>query len=443
MKRIISQDALRRGKILGAQQDGSREFISLLACVSASGRRLPPLLIYKGESHDIMNTWVEDCKEEDEAWFASTENGWSCDVVGRLWLKQLFDRYTKTSGNRRRLLIVDGHSSHVNMSFIELADSLRIILLILPPHTTHRLQPLDVGLFQPLSTAYLVALNRVIYESQSFTSMTKRLFWTVFKEAWEVAFTVENIKKAWAKAGIYPVDSSKTVDMITPKTKPEKLLENPPTPMTYRSVRRVIRAQNTEPAKCLQILVRSVERLATQHEIDNHVNKGLRRALVIEKQKRKKTKRLNLLGEEDSGPQLFSPSRVQAAKAFQAQKEAVEEEKKTAVAEKKAQTVANKLQKKKDKQEKALRRAIQRQQTQAVKEQKKAKIQARKATREAAKKLEEQTRLERINSKKPKKACNFQSAQKSSPEHSDSPDSVEAPERSTRSGRVVKPPRKL
>ena len=163
----------------------------------------------------------------------------------------------------------------------------------------------------------------------------------------------------------------------------------------------------------------------------------------MEKQKRKKTKRLNLLGEEDSGPQLFSPSRVQAAKAFQAQKEAVEEEKKTAVAEKKAQAVANKLQKEKDKQEKALRRAIQRQQTQAVKEQKKAEIQARKATREAAKKLEEQTRLERINSKKPKKACNFQSAQKSSPEHSDSPDSVEAPERSTRSGRVVKPPRKL
>ena len=443
MKRIISQDALRRGKILGAQQDGSREFISLLACVSASGRRLPPLLIYKGESHDIMNTWVEDCKEEDEAWFASTENGWSCDVVGRLWLKQLFDRYTKTSGNRQRLLIVDGHSSHVNMSFIELADSLRIILLILPPHTTHRLQPLDVGLFQPLSTAYSVALNRVIYESQSFTSMTKRLFWTVFKEAWEAAFTVENIKKAWAKAGIYPIDSSKTVDMITPKTKPEKLLENPPTPMTCRSVRRVIRAQNTEPAKCLQILVRSVERLATQHEIDNHVNKGLRRALVIEKQKRKKTKRLNLLGEEDSGPQLFSPSRVQAAKAFQAQKEAVEEEKKTAVAEKKAQAVANKLQKEKDKQEKALRRAIQRQQTQVVKEQKKAEIQARKATREAAKKLEEQTRLERINSKKPKKACNFQSAQKSSPEHSDTPDSVEAPKRSTRSGRVVKPPRKL
>jgi hypothetical protein len=101
----------------------------------------------------------------------------------------------KPQGTGNVYSIVDGHSNHVNMSFIELADSLRIILLILLPHTTHRLQPLNIGLFQPLSITYSIALNRVIYESQSFTSMTKQIFWIVFKEAWEAAFTVENIKK--------------------------------------------------------------------------------------------------------------------------------------------------------------------------------------------------------------------------------------------------------
>ena len=104
-------------------------------------------IIYKGESHDITDTWLEDFGEEDEAWFACTENGWSCDKVGLLWLKQLFDRYTKAPGVRRRLLLVDSHSSYVNMAFVELADSLRILLLILPPHTIHRLQPLDISLF--------------------------------------------------------------------------------------------------------------------------------------------------------------------------------------------------------------------------------------------------------------------------------------------------------
>ena len=77
--------------------------------------------------------------------------------MGRNWLEQVFHRCTvKKAGNRRRLLLVDGHSSHVNMQFIDRCDSLRILLLILPPHTTHRLQPLDVGLFSPLSTYYTV-----------------------------------------------------------------------------------------------------------------------------------------------------------------------------------------------------------------------------------------------------------------------------------------------
>ena len=67
----------------------------------------------------------------------------------------------------------------------------------------------------------------------------KKTFLMVFKEVWKAAFTVKNIKKAWAKTGVYLVDSSKTDDMIAPKTKPEKLLENPPTLMTCHSVKRV------------------------------------------------------------------------------------------------------------------------------------------------------------------------------------------------------------
>ena len=60
--------------------------------------------------------------------------------MGIKWLVTVFKRYTaKRAGNRRRLLIIDDHSSHVNMKFINLCDSLNILLLILPPHTTHRL----------------------------------------------------------------------------------------------------------------------------------------------------------------------------------------------------------------------------------------------------------------------------------------------------------------
>src|SRR5580700_4433784 len=330
------------------------------------------------------------------------------------------------------------------MSFISLADSLKIILQVLLPHTTHRLQLLDVGLFQLLdvglfqllSTAYSAALTRTIYESQSFTDMTKRIFWTIFKEAWEAAFTVDNIKKAWAKADVYPIDASKTLSQIKRKPSIERLPENPPTPMTCRAVRRMIKASKTEPEKAVPILFRSVERLATQHEIDTHINQGLRKALAYEKQKRRKGKRLNLLGEDSSGPQLFSPSRVQAAKAYQAQKEAAEEQKRLEVAEKKAQGAEKRLQKEKEREEKALQRATRKQEALVAREEKRAEIQARKEAKKAAKEAREAAKSERIAAEMPKKASIAQNSQESG-------SSRGVVEKATRSGRVVKIPHRL
>jgi hypothetical protein len=70
----------------------------------------------------------------------------------------------------------------------------------------------------------------------------------------------------------------------------------------------------------VDLLFKANERLATQHAIDEITKKGLIETLQIEKKKRTRGKRLNLVGEECSGPQFFSPSRIQAARAYQAEK---------------------------------------------------------------------------------------------------------------------------
>jgi hypothetical protein len=38
LKRIITLEALKSGRVTKSKQDGSREFISCLACISAIGR---------------------------------------------------------------------------------------------------------------------------------------------------------------------------------------------------------------------------------------------------------------------------------------------------------------------------------------------------------------------------------------------------------------------
>jgi hypothetical protein len=81
------------------------------------------------------------------------------------WLEHVFDRHTKAkAGNHRRLLIVDGHNSHVNMRFINYCDQNRILLAILLSHLTYRLQSLDVGLFGPLAQYYTQELDRFMTE---------------------------------------------------------------------------------------------------------------------------------------------------------------------------------------------------------------------------------------------------------------------------------------
>ena len=146
-------EAYRKGQILGGKQDGNRELISCLAAICADGTFIPPALLYQGKSYDIQSSWVQDLGEET-VYFAATEKGWTSNDIGLQWLQKIFHPYTMQKSRGKRLLIIDGHISHVNMAFFNCAISNNILILVLPSHSTHRLQPLDVGLFSPLSKAY-------------------------------------------------------------------------------------------------------------------------------------------------------------------------------------------------------------------------------------------------------------------------------------------------
>jgi hypothetical protein len=183
--------------------------------VSATGVRGSPTLIYRGTNGDLLDTWVSDFISGNQAYFGSSENGWSSDAFGKYWLKRVFDKKTrKRARNHPRLLVVAGHSSHVNMEFIKICDELGIIFLILPPHSTHRLQPLDLGLFLPLARKYTSALTTHMFVTVRLSSISKRSFWMLFKPSWDASFTKENILSAWAKAGLWPFKPRVVLDVI-------------------------------------------------------------------------------------------------------------------------------------------------------------------------------------------------------------------------------------
>ena len=440
----MTLEALLSGRITHASQDGSREFITLLASISATGIALPPALIYQGDSGTLQDTWVEDWTPDQEAYFAVSSKGWSSDEIGLKWLETVFQRCTASkAGNRRRLLLVDGHSSHINMKFIDTCDSFRILLLVLPPHTTHRLQPLDVSLFAPLANYYTQGLNQLLSTSLGMVSMSKRAFWSVFWPAWQRAFCQKNIASGFEKTGVFPYNPSLVLDKIT-KKQPIKASTPLKTPISCRAIRRLHRVYRFKPKDTfISKLLRANERLAAEYSISQHVIKGLIEAFQQEKKRRNRGKRLNLLGEEDSGPQFFSPSRVQAAREHQAVKEEDELAKKQAIEDRKAQAVAKKKQKEEDKEKKAAALAERRRIAAEVKATKAAERQARKELKETAKQeKEEQLTLRRV-SKEPSDARKTGKQKVQRPIAAIVEEEVEKEVRVTSHGRLVHRPKHL
>jgi hypothetical protein len=78
----MSRKAYEDGRCRQSTQDGSREFITLIACVSALSKVVPPTLLYKGQSKDLQDTWVDDLTDSDDIYFGSTQNGWTNDAYG-------------------------------------------------------------------------------------------------------------------------------------------------------------------------------------------------------------------------------------------------------------------------------------------------------------------------------------------------------------------------
>jgi hypothetical protein len=189
-KRIFDRPSYEKEKRRSTIQDGSREWITLLACICADGSYLEPALIYKSASSSIQDTWLQALDPETyQVRISSSPSGWTNNEIGLAWLKQVFDCGTKAKAQSSyRLLILDGHGSHLTMDFIEYCDQNKILLMVYPPHSTHTLQPLDIVMFKPLSSAYQAKISEFMERSQGLTSMSKRDFFPLFYQAWQDSF---------------------------------------------------------------------------------------------------------------------------------------------------------------------------------------------------------------------------------------------------------------
>jgi hypothetical protein len=90
-KRVFTKAHFNKGKLLGAGQDGNREWVTVLAAICMDGTSLPPSIIYQALSGNLQDTWLDEFDpKEQQAHFMSSPIGWTNDEIGYNWLISVF-----------------------------------------------------------------------------------------------------------------------------------------------------------------------------------------------------------------------------------------------------------------------------------------------------------------------------------------------------------------
>jgi len=175
----------------------------LIGCGSASGIAIPPYFVFAGKR------WYDSLLEGATPGVTGTvsETGWSNAAIFRDFLQNHFLKFVPiNSAEHPILLLMDGHATHVSVGLIDWAKQHHIILFILPSHTFHILQPLDVSCYGPLQKMYNHECHKRIRQSSSV--ITRYNICEIACGVYQKALSSENLVSGFRKTGIFPLNST-------------------------------------------------------------------------------------------------------------------------------------------------------------------------------------------------------------------------------------------
>uniref|UniRef100_A0A6M2DMK8 Putative mariner-21 hm n=1 Tax=Xenopsylla cheopis TaxID=163159 RepID=A0A6M2DMK8_XENCH len=143
----VAPKAIRQvGKLTSAERGKN---ITVLFCMSANGHYIPPFFVFPRQRMNkrlMMNAPAESIG-------VGQPKGWMNSDFFLQYLR-LFIKHTQPTKEKPILLLLDGHCSHRTLAIINFCRENHIHLMSSPPHTTHKLQPLDRTFMKPFKNAY-------------------------------------------------------------------------------------------------------------------------------------------------------------------------------------------------------------------------------------------------------------------------------------------------
>ncbi|GBP61757.1 hypothetical protein EVAR_31085_1 [Eumeta japonica] len=195
-KGILAEKTQRQiGQIVSGERG---ELVTFGGIITGTGNSIPPVYVFPRvhfKSHFLNGA-------PEGSLGLSSRSGW---INSELFIEVLkhIQKHTNSTKERPLLLICDNHESHISVEAINYSRENGIVYLSFPPHTSHKLQPLDVGVFGPFKAKLKVAFNdwHINHPGKALTiydipSLSKLAFFE--------SFNAKNITSAFAKPGIIP-----------------------------------------------------------------------------------------------------------------------------------------------------------------------------------------------------------------------------------------------
>jgi DDE superfamily endonuclease len=232
-------------RVVGSSKSGrtyvkspeTREWVTIIEVVSATGRALRPTVIFKGKS--VQTSWFHT--EVDQDWlYTTSENGWTSNNIGLSWLKEVFLIESAIEDPlQTRILLLDGHGSHIPTDFMYECEMNNVKLYYLPAHSSHVTQPLDLSIFAPIKRQYRKEIDAIA--AYDDTGPIKKIrFIQFYDRARQWALTPRNILAGWRGSGLVPFNPQKVINssqvqlsQTTPQTPPKSLKRALPDELTY------------------------------------------------------------------------------------------------------------------------------------------------------------------------------------------------------------------
>ena len=189
---------------IAVRTKGNLERVTIMPVVSASGQTYTPVIVFPGKQAQFrrvrgtlqtVHNFLPPC------YFYQREvPGVDSDIIFD-WAKK-FVRETAhlRSKSEYLLLVIDAFAGHVQFRTLNYFKENRVVVLAMPAHSSHRLQPLDVSVF----SAYKSYMQREIHKySRSKKVLDVFDVSICIRDAYSASHTTGNIVSGFRKSGIW------------------------------------------------------------------------------------------------------------------------------------------------------------------------------------------------------------------------------------------------